>query len=59
MFKGDRIDFCGEYEWNSQGGVVHLLVPMVPVGTPYLDALRHNTSCNPDESILFQKDKAN
>ena len=23
LSKGDRIDFCGEYEWNSQGGVVH------------------------------------
>lgn len=23
LSKGDQIDFCGEYEWNSQGGVVH------------------------------------
>ena len=21
--KGDRVDFCGEYEWNSKGGVIH------------------------------------
>ncbi|HEY2827424.1 MAG TPA: DUF3465 domain-containing protein [Pirellulales bacterium] len=21
--KGDTVEFCGEYEWNSQGGVVH------------------------------------
>ncbi|MGD9160094.1 MAG: DUF3465 domain-containing protein [Desulfobacteraceae bacterium] len=23
LSKGNQIDFCGEYEWNSQGGVVH------------------------------------
>ncbi len=23
LSKGDQIDFCGEYEWNSQGGIVH------------------------------------
>lgn len=21
--KGDRLEFCGEYEWNNKGGVVH------------------------------------
>jgi hypothetical protein len=21
--RGDRVEFCGEYEWNRQGGVVH------------------------------------
>jgi len=20
---GDRVEFCGEYEWNPQGGVIH------------------------------------
>ena len=20
---GDRVEFCGEYEWNNQGGVIH------------------------------------
>ena len=23
LSKGDRISFCGEYKWNSKGGVVH------------------------------------
>jgi hypothetical protein len=23
LAEGDRVDFCGEYEWNSKGGVIH------------------------------------
>jgi len=23
LAKGDRVDFCGEYEWNNKGGVIH------------------------------------
>ena len=38
---GDRVDFYGEYEWNSQGGVIHW-THKDPQGRHEAGWLRHN-----------------
>lgn len=39
--KGDSVEFYGEYEWNSQGGVVHW-THHDPQGTHVAGWLKHN-----------------
>ena len=39
--KGDRVEFSGEYEWNSKGGVIHW-THHDPQGTHTAGWLEHN-----------------
>jgi len=39
---GDTVDFCGEYEWNSKGGVIHWTHHDPPGGSIHVDGwLKH------------------